>query len=188
MSRARDVSPGPTSRRSPGAGLVVAIGTRALLVALGFTLLLAPLPSLSGPAAVLAVLALPLPLLVAWRPGSSWVSGLLVMAVIVWVATSLISGAPPVALTVGFGCLLYLTHASAAFATVLPMSRRVEPGLLARVVLRPLAVLACSVPLMILELAAPALRGSLLLALAGVLSSLGVALMIVVLLHRRQTG
>lgn len=188
MSRARAVSPGPTHRRVPRAGLVVAVGTRVLLVALGFTVLLAPLPSLSGPAAVLAVLSLPLPLFVAWRPGSSWVSGLLVMAVIVWVATSLISGEPPVARTVGFGCLLYLTHATAAFAAVLPMSRRIEPGLLARAVLRPLAILAVSVPLMVLALAAPALRGSLLLALAGVLSSLGVALMIVVLLHRRQIG
>lgn len=188
MSRSRDVTIGAVRRGGPGAGLVVAIGTRALLVALGFIVLLAPLPSLTGPAAVLAVLAMPLPLFTAWRPGSSWVSAVLVTAVLVWVASSLISGAPPVALTVGFGCLLYLTHATAAFAVVLPMSRRIEPAMLGRVVLRPLAILVCSVPLMVLALAAPALRGSPLLALAGVLCSLGVALVIVVLLHRRQTG
>jgi len=144
-----------------------------------------PLPGFSTPSAVLAVFALPLPFVAARWPGSSWVNGLVFIAVAEWIITSLFEGLPPMALTLLFGTLLYLLHTTAAFAAALPLTRRVEPTLLTRALLRVLGVVAVSVPLMLGALVLPGRSGSLLLALAGAAGGLGVAVLLVLLQIRR---
>lgn len=162
------------------AGLV-----RLLVVGFGLAAIGVPLPGFSTPSAVLAVFALPLPFVAAWRPDSSWVSGLVFVAIAEWIITSLFEGTPPIALSVLFGALLYLLHATTAFAAALPLTRRVEPAVLTRALLRLLGVVAASVLLMLGILVLPGRSGSLLLALAGVAGALGLALVLVVLLNRR---
>ena len=175
--------------RSLSAGLVIALGTRVLLAGLGVAALIVPLPALTGhPAAGVAALALPVPFIIAWRPGSGWVTVLLVDAVLAWVVASLVEGLPPLGLTIGFGCLLYLVHATAAFADGLPVTKRVEPVLVIHSTLRLLGVLAASVPLMVAVLLLPEVPGSAPLALAGVASTLGVAVMLALLARRRPAG
>lgn len=166
-----------------GAGVISTV--RLVLAALGVVALGLPLPTFTGLPAVLALVALPVPFVVARWPGSAWVSCLLVVSLVEWVATSLIEGPPPVLLTVAFGCLLYLVHTLAALAASLPVTRRVEPVVLGRLLLRLLGVLAAAVPLMLAALLAPRLSGSPLLGLAGICGALGVGLVLVVLLHRR---
>lgn len=169
------------------AGLVVTVGVRVVLAGLGVAVLLVPLPALTGnPAAGVAVFALPVPFIVAWRPGSAWVTVLLVVAVLTWVVTSLFEGAPPAALTIGFGCLLYLAHSTAAFAAALPPVKRIEPLVVVMAMLRVAAVLACCVPLMLAVLLAPPMHGSAFLALIGAVSALGVAAMLAVLALRAR--
>lgn len=162
------------------------MGARVLLAVLGVAALAMPLPSLSGLPAVLAVIALPLPLLVARWPGSAWVTWLLVVSLVEWTSTALVAGAAPPGLTVAYGCLLYLLHTTAAFAASLPTTRRVEPAVLGRLLLRLAGVLAVAVPLMLAAVLAPARPGSTLLGLAGVLAALGVGVVLVGLVHRRS--
>ena len=176
-------------RPSVAPGRLIVLATRLLLAGLGVAVLLVPLPAFTGsPAAGLAFLSLPVALAVAWRPGSAWVTVLLVLAICTWIVTSLFAGSPPPLLTVGFGCLLYLVHATATFADSLPAVDRVEPVLVAWALLRLAAVVATSAAVMVAVLLAPTVQGSPLLALAGVLSALGIAGMLVVLLHRRPAG
>ncbi|MDP9239112.1 MAG: hypothetical protein M3O55_00490 [Actinomycetota bacterium] len=165
------------------AGLV-----RLLVVGFGLVAILVPLPGFSTPAAVLAVFALPLPFVAARWPDSSWVTGLVFVAIAEWIITSLFEGTPPVALSVLFGAMLYLLHATTAFAAALPLTRRVEPALLTRTLLRLLGVIAVSILLMLAVLALPGRPGSFLLALAGAAGAIGLAVVMVVLLHRRPAG
>ncbi|PZS34013.1 MAG: hypothetical protein DLM59_05490 [Pseudonocardiales bacterium] len=82
-----------------------------------------------------------------------------------------------------YGGLLYLLHATTAFSAVLPLTRRVEPVLLAR----PGAAARRAVvsgPLMFTVLLVPGRSGSLPVAVAGALSALGVGVLLVVLLRR----
>lgn len=167
---------------------VVASSVRLLVVGLGLAAIAVPLPGFTTPSAVLAVFALPLPFVAAWWPDSGWVTGLLSVSVAEWIITSLFVGAPAPARTLLFGVLLYLLHATSAFAAALPFTRRVEPVLLVRALMRLLAVIAVSMPLMTAALLAPGRPGSILLALAGTLSALGVAVLLVVLVHRRPAG
>ncbi len=163
----------------------VTVAVRLMVAAFGLAALLVPLPGFTTPSAVLAVFALPLPIVVALRPDSGWVAALLSIAVAEWVITSLFEGTSPAALTVAFGILLYLLHASASFAAALPVTRRVEPGLLIHAVVRLLAVIAVSLLLMVLALSAPSRPGSIGLAAAGSVGAMGVVTLLVVLLRRR---
>jgi len=167
------------------AGVLVVAAARLAVALLGLAALDVSLPSYTGLPAVLALIALPVPLLVARWPGSGWATCLLVVSLAEWVLTSLIDGPAPVALTVGFGCLLYLLHTTTAFAASLPVTRRVEPAVLRRLLLRLAGVLAASVALMLAVLLAPRLAGSPLLGIAGIAAALGVTLLLVVALHRR---
>ncbi len=172
-------------RRAVSAGLLITLGIRLLLVVLGIAVLVVPLPALTGhPAAGVAALALPVPFIIARWPGSAWTTVLLLDAVLTWIVASLFEGLPPLSLTVGFGCLLYLVHATAAFAAGLPVASRIEPGLLVHAVLRLLGVVAVSILVMTAVLLLPQASGSPLLGLVGVGSALGVALMLVVLAQR----
>jgi hypothetical protein len=174
--------------RRPSAGGLTTLAARLLLLALGLAALGLPLPTFTGLPAVLALLALPVPFLAAGWPDSGWVTGLLVVSLAEWVVTAMIAGAAPPALTIGYGCLLYLIHTVAAFVAALPVTRRVEPAVVTHRLLRLGGVLALSVPLMLLTLLAPDLAGSPLLGVAGILAALGIGVVLVVLLHRRQPG
>ncbi|MEP6696598.1 MAG: hypothetical protein ABJA34_06935 [Pseudonocardiales bacterium] len=167
------------------ADFAVALLVRLLVAAFGLAAILVPLPGFTTPAAILAVFALPLPLVAARWPDSPWVPCLVFVSIAEWVIAALFVGAAPLLPTVLYGGLLYLLHATAALAATLPMTRRVEPVLLARVALRLFGVVLVSTPLMIAVLLLPGRPGSMLLAGAGAVSALGVAALLVLLLQRR---
>lgn len=92
------------------------------------------------------LVAAPVALGVALFPRTRWITVVLLLTVFAWLVTSIAFEDGPVSIgrVAAIGLSLYLTHACATLAAVLPYDSVVSPGLLARWALRTGAVLALS--------------------------------------------
>lgn len=165
------------------------LAMRLLGWGLGIVALLLPLPSdFLGPAplALAAVVAL----VAAALPGTVAVLGVELLAVAAWLVVTWAVAepiSPPRVLA--FAATLYLHHVVSAFAAVLPTTAALSPAVLTRALGRTGVVLAASVALgTVVFLAAGWLSAEspLVAPLAGLGAALGVAALLVHLLHRRS--
>jgi len=144
---------------------------------------------LAGPAAAVALVAIPVPVLVGLWPGGPWASLAMTVSVLQEVLTAAQAGTPGAGTVMGLAVAYTVLHTASAAAATLPVDAVVAPALLQGWAGRTAGVLAACAPPAALVLALPR-AGSApgWLTLLGLAATVGVAAVLVALLHRSDPG
>lgn len=173
----RRVTPGPATIRA----CAFVLGVVALIVALA-----GPLRSSPWTYLVLVLVAV----VPAARPDGPWATAVELVVVGEWLLSALLYGeARSLVALLAIAALLYAHHTTCALAAALPISARLDSGVLLGWLVRTGVVVAVSAVLALLVVVALPARGhgtGSVLLVAGFLAAVGAAVVVAYQLHRRR--